>query len=230
MIKTIVPQDLDTIFEALANKHRREIIYALSLQPYATSQLATIQNLSLPAIHKHIKILKNSGMVIDKKIGRIHFLALNRQSLRSLQQWLMQYQTHWGSGSETLENYAQYLKQTKSRKEVRKKMKKFVFVYHGKVRAEDIDKDAMKKTMAKWMAWFDTFKDKMVDGGNPFAIGSKSVTVKGVETIPADMWPAKGYTIINASDIDEATEIAKGCPALEDDSEGAVHVYEALPM
>lgn len=121
MTKTNFPQDLDSIFDALANKHRREIIYALSLQPYATSQLATMQNLSLPAVHKHIKILKDAGMVIDKKIGRIHFLALNRQSLRNLQEWVMQYQTHWGNDNETLENYAQYLKQTKSRKEVKKK-------------------------------------------------------------------------------------------------------------
>jgi|SRR3989338_5385092 len=109
-------------------------------------------------------------------------------------------------------------------------MKKFVLVFYGKVRPEDISKEEMKSTMDKWMAWFGTFKDQMVDGGNPFAAGSKSVTAKGVETIPADRWPAKGYTIINASDMDEATKIAKGCPALEDDSEGAVHVYEALPM
>ncbi len=109
-------------------------------------------------------------------------------------------------------------------------MKKFVFVYYGKTRPEDIDKEEMKKTMDKWMAWFGTFQDKMVDGGNPFAPGAKSVTAKGVETIPADKWPAKGYTIINAKDIDEATEIAKGCPALEDDSEGMVRVYEAMPM
>ena len=109
-------------------------------------------------------------------------------------------------------------------------MKKFVLVFYGKVRPEDISEEAMKSTMDKWMAWFGRFKDQMVDGGNPFATGAKSVTAKGVETIPADKWPAKGYTIINAKDIDEATEIAKGCPALQDDSEGAVSVYETLPM
>ena len=109
-------------------------------------------------------------------------------------------------------------------------MKKFVFVYHGRVRAEDISKEDMKATMDKWMAWFGSFKDKMVDGGNPFASGAQSVTTKGVETIPANMLPAKGYTIVNAESMDEAVKIAKECPALEDDDEGAVHVYEALPM
>lgn len=109
-------------------------------------------------------------------------------------------------------------------------MKKFVLIFYGKVRPEDISKEEMKNTMDKWMAWFGTFKDQMVDGGNPFATGAKVVTAEGIETIPADKWPAKGYTIINAKDMDEATKIAKGCPALEDDSEGAVRVYEAMPM
>ena len=109
-------------------------------------------------------------------------------------------------------------------------MKKFVFIYYGKVRAEDISKEDMDKVKRKWGEWFETFKDKMVDGGNPFATEAKSVTADGVETIPVDMWPAKGYTIVNAQDMDEATEIAKGCPALEDDPEGSVRVYEGIPM
>src|SRR5258706_12587347 len=104
-------------------------------------------------------------------------------------------------------------------------MKKFVLVFYGKVRPEDISEGAMKSTMDKWMAWFGTFKDQMVDGGNPFSPDAKSVTAKGVETISADKRPAKGYTIVNAKDMDDAIEIAKGCPALQDDSEGAVSVY-----
>lgn len=109
MIKIHKPQDLDIIFEALASKHRREIIYALGLQPHSISQLASQQELSLPAIHKHIKILERAGMILRKKIKQTNFLALNKESLRGLQEWLMQYHAYWGSNDETLENYTQYL-------------------------------------------------------------------------------------------------------------------------
>ena len=109
-------------------------------------------------------------------------------------------------------------------------MKKFVFVYYGKVTHEAIAKEDMKKVMDQWMAWFATFKDKMVDGGNPFETNGMSVTKNGAEKIADDMWPAKGYTIINASDMAQATQIAKSCPALKDDPQGSVRVYEALPM
>ncbi len=101
--------DLDNVFAALAHKHRREIIYALSLQPCAISKLADMRGLSLPAIHKHIKVLENADLIFRKKIGRTNFLALKRESLRGLQDWLSQYHAYWGSDEETLENYAQYL-------------------------------------------------------------------------------------------------------------------------
>ncbi len=106
---THTPQDLNAVFDALANEHRREIIYVLGLQPCSISQLAEMRGLSLPAIHKHIKMLENAGMVTRKKMGRTNFLTLNRESLSSLQGWLMQFHTYWGSDKETLENYARYL-------------------------------------------------------------------------------------------------------------------------
>jgi hypothetical protein len=68
-----------------------------------------MRNLSLPAIHKHIKILKISNLVKDNKVGRTHFLTVNRESLRVLQEWLMQYHTYWGNSEETLANYTTYL-------------------------------------------------------------------------------------------------------------------------
>jgi DNA-binding transcriptional ArsR family regulator len=120
MTKHQAPQDLDNVFEALANKHRREIIYVLSLQPCSISQLASMRSLSLPAIHKHIKVLENGGMLIRKKIGRTHFLTLDRKSLRGVQDWLMQYHAYWGSDEETLENYAQYLGRAPTRHKEKK--------------------------------------------------------------------------------------------------------------
>ena len=93
MVKSQSPQDLDNVFEALANKHRREIIYVLSLQPCSISKLAFLRHLSLPAIHKHIEVLEKGGMVTRRKIGQTNFLTLNRDALRGLQDWLIRINT-----------------------------------------------------------------------------------------------------------------------------------------
>ena len=100
---------LDVLFAALASRHRREIIYALALQPHSISQLAALRGLSLPAIHKHIAILEDAGMVTRRKAGRTTYLALDRASLRVLQYWLSEFHAYWGTSAETLENYENYL-------------------------------------------------------------------------------------------------------------------------
>jgi DNA-binding transcriptional ArsR family regulator len=68
-----------------------------------------MRKLSLPAIHKHIRILQAAGLLVRKKVGRTNFLALRRHSLRRAQDWLGEYHTYWGHDEETLENYARYL-------------------------------------------------------------------------------------------------------------------------
>ena len=105
-------------------------------------------------------------------------------------------------------------------------MKKFVFVYYGGKKREEVDAGVMEK----WKAWFGSIGDRMVDGVNPFNDDGQSVTADGANDIPTDMWPAKGYSIVNAADMKEATELASGCPLLEEGDNAAVRVYEALPM
>jgi DNA-binding transcriptional ArsR family regulator len=100
---------LDAVLEALANRHRREIVYLLGLQPCAVSQLARMRGLSLPAMHKHVKVLQNAGLVTSRKTGRTTYLTLNAQRLRLLQEWAGQFHTYWGSDQATYENYQHFL-------------------------------------------------------------------------------------------------------------------------
>lgn len=68
-----------------------------------------MRSLSLPAIHTHMKVLENAGLIIREKIGRTNFLALNRDSLRDIQDRVNQYHTYSGSKEGTLEGFAHYL-------------------------------------------------------------------------------------------------------------------------
>lgn len=103
--------ELDNVLDALANQKRRAIVHDLSLSPATVSQLARRFELSLPAIHKHIRILEKAGLIIRKKTGRTNFVTLNHAMLRLAQQWLAQYRTEWGSTDATLENYISGMKE-----------------------------------------------------------------------------------------------------------------------
>jgi DNA-binding transcriptional ArsR family regulator len=103
------PEELDRVFAALANRHRREMVQLLALQPYSISRLAALRGLSLPAINKHVGVLLEAGVIRRRKIGRTTFLTLDREALRTLQAWLGQYHAYWGTDRETLENYEAFL-------------------------------------------------------------------------------------------------------------------------
>jgi DNA-binding transcriptional ArsR family regulator len=116
-------KQLSGIFEALANEHRRAIVYHLSLQPASITELANTEKLSLPAIHKHIKILEGGKLVQRKKSGRTNFLALDRTALRELRDWVEQYHAYWGTNEETLENYVAGIEGTNKSLKVKKQNK-----------------------------------------------------------------------------------------------------------
>ena len=96
---------LDNIFAALANQKRRSIVHDLSLSPSTVGQLARNYDLTLPAIHKHIRTLESANLIIRKKSGRTNFVALNNSTLGLAKSWLTQYQTEWGNVDASLENY-----------------------------------------------------------------------------------------------------------------------------
>ena len=97
--------ELDDVFDALANEKRRLMINTLAYRPATVSQLAKESKLSLPAIHKHIRILEKAGLIERRKVGRTNFVALKKRSLNSVQGWLKQFRAEWGNDKETLDNY-----------------------------------------------------------------------------------------------------------------------------
>ena len=103
-------------------------------------------------------------------------------------------------------------------------MKNYVCIYYNNGVREGLSADASK---TEWGAWFGSLGENIVDAGNPFAADGKAVEKSGVTTI--ENWPATGYTILKANSLDDAVELVKGCPVLNE-PDGAVRVYEALPM
>ena len=99
-----LPQ-LDSVFAALAHPKRRGMVNTLSLQPSTVGQLARDFDVSLPAIHKHVRIMEQAGLIVRKKVGRTNFIALKVGALVAAQAWISQYHTAWGTDAATLDNY-----------------------------------------------------------------------------------------------------------------------------
>jgi hypothetical protein len=70
-----------------------------------------------------------------------------------------------------------------------------------------------QSVMGAWTSWFAKHGDAITDGGNPFTPQSKTIDAHGKVT-DGSFAAASGYTLIKADSLDQAVEIAKGCPVL----------------
>jgi len=110
-------------------------------------------------------------------------------------------------------------------------MSEFVFLYRGGDRA--LSPEVVQQNMNQWVAWFKdlTAKGHMVDRGQPLdgsgkVVNSTKMVTDGPFAEAKDV--IGGYTLIQAKDLAEAAELAKGCPLLA--RSGAVEVRPVLKM
>jgi hypothetical protein len=99
-------------------------------------------------------------------------------------------------------------------------MAKFLFVYRGGNDAEaKMAPEQMQQVMQKWGAWIGEAMQKgwMVDPGDALTPEGRVVRGKVVKDGPfvESKEVVGGYSVVEAPTIDAATELAKGCPALE---------------
>ena len=112
-------------------------------------------------------------------------------------------------------------------------MAEFTFLYRGS-QASNLSPDERQKQMEKWMAWFKDMgaKGLVKNPGHPLESGGKVVRGKPIAVSDGPYAEAKdligGYTLIEASDLAHAAEIAKGCPILE--VGGSVEVRPVMQM
>ena len=104
-------------------------------------------------------------------------------------------------------------------------MAKFVFAYHGGNHPNSPEE--VKKVMDAWGAWFASMGAAVIDGGN--AVG-KSSTVKqdGSLVSGGGANPISGYSLIEATNLDDAHKKAKGCPILK--AGGTIEIAQAMDM
>lgn len=104
-------------------------------------------------------------------------------------------------------------------------MAKYLFVYHGGKQPSSAA-DA-KAVMDAWGAWFGSLGAAVIDGGNPVG---KSSTVRSDGSLVdgGGANPASGYSLIEASSLEDARRKAAGCPLLK--AGGTIEIAQAMDM
>ena len=88
-------EDLDRVFQALADPSRRAMVARLVCGPASVSQLAEPLPMSLPAVVQHLGVLESAGLVSTEKVGRVRTCQLEPEVLRRAEAWLGDQRIAW---------------------------------------------------------------------------------------------------------------------------------------
>jgi DNA-binding transcriptional ArsR family regulator len=101
-------QRLDQTFAALVDPTRRAILARLEREGgISVSELAVPFAIKLPAVMKHLDVLRDAGLITRSKVGRTVTVRLRPEPMRAAMDWLRRYERFWSGSLDRLTAYAE---------------------------------------------------------------------------------------------------------------------------
>jgi DNA-binding transcriptional ArsR family regulator len=91
-------------FEALGDEHRREILRLLSAGDKPVQQIAAALPISRPAVSRHLRLLKEAGLVTERPKGTRRIYHLQEEGLKAVQEYL---EGVWGEAAARFRLFAE---------------------------------------------------------------------------------------------------------------------------
>lgn len=92
-------------FDVLAEPHRRRILDLLREEPRSVSALVDQLSLSQPGTSKHLRVLREAGLVSVRKDAQRRVYEVNPEALREIIQWIEPYRRLWAKRLDALERH-----------------------------------------------------------------------------------------------------------------------------
>jgi DNA-binding transcriptional ArsR family regulator len=82
-------------FNAVAEPRRREILNYLALQERPVGEIVATLGLEQPSVSKHLRVLRNVGLVHVRRNGRQKLYRTNSAAIRPLHEWTSTFERYW---------------------------------------------------------------------------------------------------------------------------------------
>jgi DNA-binding transcriptional ArsR family regulator len=86
---------MEAAFRAISDPSRRAILDLLALGERSVNELLEHFSFSQPALSRHLRVLREAGLVTTKSDGRLRRYSLRAEGLRSVADWLLFYEKFW---------------------------------------------------------------------------------------------------------------------------------------
>jgi ArsR family transcriptional regulator, arsenate/arsenite/antimonite-responsive transcriptional repressor len=88
-----IEHDLNTIFKALNDQTRRDILELLKEKDMTAGDIADQFSISKPSISHHLDLLRQAELVVSVKEGQYIYYSLNTTVMDEMLKWIMQFKS-----------------------------------------------------------------------------------------------------------------------------------------
>jgi DNA-binding transcriptional ArsR family regulator len=104
-------------FNAVAEPKRRQVLEVLGTQELSVNEIVERLGWNQPMVSKHLGVLKQVGLVSERRAGRQRLYRVNAERLKPIYDWVAPFERYWSESYDRLDEVLEDLKAKEKRDE-----------------------------------------------------------------------------------------------------------------
>ena len=104
-------------FNAVAEPKRRRVLEVLGTQELSVNEIVARLGWNQPMVSKHLGVLKEVGLVSERRAGRQRLYRVNAERLKPIYDWVAPFERYWSESYDRLDEVLEDLKEKEKRDE-----------------------------------------------------------------------------------------------------------------
>ena len=94
-------------FNAVAEPKRRQVLEAIGAGERSVNEIVARLEWPQPMVSKHLGVLKQVGLVSERRVGRQRLYRVNAQPLKTIHDWVTPFERYWSESYDRLDDVLQ---------------------------------------------------------------------------------------------------------------------------
>jgi DNA-binding transcriptional ArsR family regulator len=94
-------------FNAVAEPKRRQVLEVLGTKERSVNEVVELLGWSQPTVSKHLGVLKQVGLVSERRVGRRRLYRVNAERLKPIYDWVAPFKQYWSERFDRLDDVLQ---------------------------------------------------------------------------------------------------------------------------
>jgi len=100
-------------FNAVAEPKRRRLLEVLGVRELSVNEIVEKLGWSQPTVSKHLSVLKQVGLVRERRVGRQRMYRVNAERLKPIYDWVAPFERYWSESFDRLDKVLQEIQKKK---------------------------------------------------------------------------------------------------------------------